>query len=74
MWGKRQALSDPPLVARTHCEILLLRVSTTFQQRLYVNVHDVKRETHTLLRINRIEITHGINEVPEVTGVDGRTL
>ncbi|XP_045105936.1 39S ribosomal protein L21, mitochondrial-like isoform X2 [Portunus trituberculatus] len=33
-----------------------------------------KRETHTLLRINRIEITHGINEVPEVTGVDGRTL
>ncbi|XP_047479387.1 39S ribosomal protein L21, mitochondrial-like [Penaeus chinensis] len=30
------------------------------------------RETHTLLRINRVEIMQKIDEVPEVDGVDGR--
>ncbi|XP_071517444.1 large ribosomal subunit protein bL21m [Panulirus ornatus] len=30
------------------------------------------RETHTYLRINRIEIMHKINEVQEVEGIDGR--
>ncbi|KAG7167940.1 39S ribosomal protein L21, mitochondrial-like isoform X2 [Homarus americanus] len=51
----------------SHCRIF-------FYNRRRKNSRKTKfeRETHTLLRIHRVELLHKVNEAPDIEGVDGR--
>ncbi|XP_045592526.1 large ribosomal subunit protein bL21m [Procambarus clarkii] len=51
----------------SHC-----RVFHSYKRRENARRTKFGRQTHTMLRINRIEITHNIDEVQAVEGVDGR--
>ncbi|XP_050729834.1 39S ribosomal protein L21, mitochondrial-like [Eriocheir sinensis] len=69
--GKDLVRVEATVIEKTlsHC-----RVYFYYRRRKNTRRTKFNRTTHTLLRINRIEITHGINEVPETTGVEGRVL
>ncbi|XP_042878336.1 39S ribosomal protein L21, mitochondrial-like [Penaeus japonicus] len=74
LFGRPLLQKDLVNVEATVVEKTLSHCRVYFYNRRRKNSRKTKfnRETHTLLRINRVEIMQKIDEVPEVEGVDGR--
>lgn len=74
LFGRPLLRKDLVNVEATVVEKTLSHCRIYFYNRRRKNSRKTKfnRETHTLLRINRVEIMQKIDEVPEVEGVDGR--